>query len=199
MNESNYVKYKNLSRYLYKIINFLFWLSIFLAAIFFVVSIILLVIPIKSNLLLSPSNNSISLSPDNIIRFNLENISVNLISLKEVFIYLFISFSIVSIFLAFITKQLKCIFFNVINNDPFNENNSKSILFIGYSVIIGAIVFPISKAIVIDKIINGFNFSNVSVVYSINIEGIFIGILLIILSSIFRFGSYLQIEHDSTI
>ncbi|NCD05815.1 MAG: DUF2975 domain-containing protein [Spirochaetia bacterium] len=199
MNESNYVKYKNLSRYLYKIINLLFWLSIFLAAIFFVVSIILLIIPIKSNLLLSPSNNSISLSPDNIIRFNLENISVNLMSLKEVFIYSFFSFSIVSIFLAFITKQLKYIFFNVINNEPFNENNSKSILFIGYSVIIGAIVFPISKAIVIDKIINGFNFSNVNVVYSINIEGIFIGILLIILSSIFHFGSYLQNEHDSTI
>ena len=178
MNESNYVKYKNLSRYLYKIINFLFWLSIFLAAIFFVVSIILLVIPIKSNLLLSSSIISISLSPFNLFRFNLKNISI---------------------FLVFITKQLKCIFFNVINNDPFNENNSKSILFIGYSVIIGAIVFPISKAIVIDKIINGFNFSNVSVVYSINIEGIFIGILLIILSSIFRFGSYLQIEHDSTI
>ncbi len=199
MNESNYVKYKNLSRYLYKIINLLFWLSIFLAAIFFVVSIILLIIPIKSSLLLSPSNNSISLSPDNIIRFNLENISVNLMSLKEVFIYSFFSFSIVSIFLAFITKQLKYIFFNVINNEPFNENNSKSILFIGYSVIIGAIVFPISKAIVIDKIINGFNFSNVNVVYSINIEGIFIGILLIILSSIFHFGSYLQNEHDSTI
>jgi len=90
MNESNYVKYKNLSRYLYKGINLLFWLSIFLASIFFIASIVLLIIPIKSNFLLRLLNNSISLTPDNIIRFNLENISVNLVNLKEVFISYFI-------------------------------------------------------------------------------------------------------------
>ncbi len=199
MNESNYVKYKNLSRYLYKGINLLFWLSIFLASIFFIASIVLLIIPIKSNFLLRLLNNSISLTPDNIIRFNLENISVNLVNLKEVFISYFIFFAIVSSFLIFITKQLKIIFNNVINNEPFNENNSKSILLIGYSVILGSIVFPLAKAVVIDKIINGFNFLNVSVVYSINLEGIFIGLLLVIVSSVFHFGSYLQNEHDSTI
>lgn len=72
-------------------------------------------------------------------------------------------------------------------------------MYIGYTLIAGSIVIPVSKAYVINKIISTFDLYNVRAVYTINVEILFIGILLILLSTIFHYGAYLQQEYDTTL
>ncbi|MEQ8156826.1 MAG: DUF2975 domain-containing protein [Clostridiaceae bacterium] len=109
----------------------------------------------------------------------------------------------------FITLQLRGILDNVIKDIPFNDQSVKQIRLLGKGVIAASfipLINMITTSVIIrtlhlqelisssDKIIGiQFNFHPVD-------EGVFIaGLFILLLSSIFRYGSFLQEEFDSTL
>lgn len=197
MKVPNLVKYSKLSKSTYGIINVLFWILIGLAILATLLTIVTRVFPDIINL--SDSDGSFRISPDNIIQFEISTSDISNTDIAEIYSYLFAGSALLLILILLVLGQLRIILKNVVNENPFAEKNAKSIKNIGYVIMASSLVMPVTKAFLINKIIHAFNLSNVNVVYTVNIEVLIIGILLLIVSAIFNYGAYLQQEYDTTL
>lgn len=109
---------------------------------------------------------------------------------------------------AYITLQLKRILTNVIENLPFNSDSIKYTKKLGYGVIAASIFSLINSLIYItminklkvgDLIINNKNVTGFTVGGNLNGVLLFTGLFIILLSDIFKYGSFLQKEFDATL
>jgi len=197
MKAPNLVKYSKLSKGIYVIVNISFWILIGLAILATLLTIVTRVFPDIINL--SDSDGSFRISPDNIIQFEISTSDISNTDIAEIYSYLFAGSALLLILILLVLGQLRIILKNVVNENPFAEKNAKSIKNIGYVIMASSLVMPVTKAFLINKIIHAFNLSNVNVVYTVNIEVLIIGILLLIVSAIFNYGAYLQQEYDTTL
>lgn len=197
MKVPNLVKYSKLSKSTYGIINVLFWILFALTILVILLTIATRVFPNIINL--SDSDGSFRISPDNIIQFEISTGAISNTRIVEIYSLMFAGSALLLILILLVLSQLRIILKNVVNENPFAEKNAKSIKNIGYVIIASSLVMPVTKAFLINKIIHAFNLSNVNVVYTINIEVLIIGILLLIVSAIFNYGAYLQQEYDTTL
>lgn len=197
MKVPNLVKYSKLSKGIYVIVNISFWILIGLAILATLLTIVTRVFPDIINL--SDSDGSFRISPDNIIQFEISTSDISNTDIAEIYSYLFAGSALLLILILLVLGQLRIILKNVVNENPFAEKNAKSIKNIGYVIMASSLVMPVTKAFLINKIIHAFNLSNVNVVYTVNIEVLIIGILLLLVSAIFNYGAYLQQEYDTTL
>jgi hypothetical protein len=179
------------------IVNISFWILIGLAILATLLTIVTRVFPDIINL--SDSDGSFRISPDNIIQFEISTSDISNTDIAEIYSYLFAGSALLLILILLVLGQLRIILKNVVNENPFAEKNAKSIKNIGYVIMASSLVMPVTKAFLINKIIHAFNLSNVNVVYTVNIEVLIIGILLLLVSAIFNYGAYLQQEYDTTL
>ena len=197
MKAPNLVKYRKLSKGIYVIVIISFWILIGLAILATLLTIVTRVFPDIINL--SDSDGSFRISPDNIIQFEISTSDISNTDIAEIYSYLFAGSALLLILILLVLGQLRIILKNVVNKNPFAEKNAKSIKNIGYVIMASSLVMPVTKAFLINKIIHAFNLSNVNVVYTVNIEVLIIGILLLLVSAIFNYGAYLQQEYDTTL
>ena len=197
MKVPNLVKYSKLSKSTYGIINVLFWILFALTILVILLTIATRVFPNIINL--SDSDGSFRISPDNIIQFEISTGAISNTRIVEIYSLMFAGSALLLILILLVLGQLRIILKNVVNENPFAEKNAKSIKNIGYVIMASSLVMPVTKAFLINKIIHAFNLSNVNVVYTINIEVLIIGILLLLVSAIFNYGAYLQQEYDTTL
>ncbi|HPJ76471.1 MAG TPA: DUF2975 domain-containing protein [Clostridia bacterium] len=197
MKVPNLVKYSKLSKSTYGIINVLFWILFALTILVILLTIATRVFPNIINL--SDSDGSFRISPDNIIQFEISTGAISNTRIVEIYSLMFAGSALLLILILLVLSQLKIILKNVVNKNPFAEKNAKSIKNIGYVIMASSLVMPVTKAFLINKIIHAFNLSNVNVVYTVNIEVLIIGILLLLVSAIFNYGAYLQQEYDTTL
>ena len=197
MKVPNLMKYSKLSKSIAGIINVLFWVVLGLTVAVIIISIGIRLFPGIINL--SSDNGNFSISPDNIIRFEIQMGNISMENISEIYSLLFVGIALFLVIILLVLSQLRIILKNVVNEKPFAQKNAKSIMYIGYIVIAGSILIPITKAFMVNRIINAFELSNVSAVYTINSEVLIIGILLLLVSAIFSYGAYLQQEYDTTI
>ncbi len=193
------VKYKKLSKSVFIILKVVYWIALVLTILSFLLNIGVRFLPDNFHLFDYSSNGVFGISPDNIIQFEIAQERIAGVNLNPIYSALFVGIFISLLLVTIVLRQLKGIAKNVVDNKPFDEENAKSILYTGYAVIAGSLLIPISKAYTFNKIIHAFDLSNVRAVYTINLEVLFIGILLILLSSIFHYGAYLQQEYDTTL
>ena len=197
MKVPNLVKYSKLSKSTYGIINVLFWILFALTILVILLTIATRVFPNIINL--SDSDGSFRISPDNIIQFEISTGAISNTRIVEIYSLMFAGSALLLILILLVLSQLRIILKNVVNKNPFAEKNAKSIKNIGYVIMASSLVMPVTKAFLINKIIHAFNLSNVNVVYTVNIEVLIIGILLLLVSAIFNYGAYLQQEYDTTL
>jgi len=197
MKVPNLVKYSKLSKSTYGIINVLFWILFALTILVILLTIATRVFPNIINL--SDSDGSFRISPDNIIQFEISTGAISNTRIVEIYSLMFAGSALLLILILLVLGQLRIILKNVVNKNPFAEKNAKSIKNIGYVIMASSLVMPVTKAFLINKIIHAFNLSNVNVVYTVNIEVLIIGILLLLVSAIFNYGAYLQQEYDTTL
>jgi len=197
MKVPNLVKYSKLSKSTYGIINVLFWILFALTILVILLTIATRVFPNIINL--SDSDGSFRISPDNIIQFEISTGAISNTRIVEIYSLMFAGSALLLILILLVLSQLRIILKNVVNENPFAEKNAKSIKNIGYVIMASSLVMPVTKAFLINKIIHAFNLSNVNVVYTVNIEVLIIGILLLLVSAIFNYGAYLQQEYDTTL
>ena len=119
--------------------------------------------------------------------------------INDIYSLLFIGITVFLILILLVLIQLRKILKNVVNEKPFAQENAKRMKNIGYIVMAGSVLIPVIKTFTVNRIINAFDLNNVSAVYKVNTEVLLIGLLIILFSAIFSYGTYLQTEYDETI
>lgn len=105
-------------------------------------------------------------------------------------------------YLAFVTifcYYLKNILTEVKNQNPFSEKSIKNIFKIGHIVILGGIIAPIVEFCAASIVMNTLNLNDIDVTLSLDTNLIFIGLLVLVLANIFKYGAHLQNEYDQTV
>ncbi len=189
-------KDKKLVTILHAIITFTFYFSIIIAALLVVIVIVLQFVP------LPPVGDGFLQS-----RFIFDNSFTFEMTVQDNANFLpvitrFLVTAIVGILsLTGITYLLKGVLGNVKKGDVFIEQNSLFIKYLGYTIIamsfiLGAFKFWAAAALM--DIINvpgghfGANFSP-------SVDSIIIGLVIVVLSQIFAYGTHLQNEYDATV
>ncbi len=104
-----------------------------------------------------------------------------------------------SLMCLIIIYNLKLILKTVEDDHPFEKNNSKRLLIVAIVFIAGSIISGITEGITAQAVIDTLKIKNASVVFTINVAMLLTGFLILILAGIFRYGSYLQSEYDTTV
>lgn len=145
-------------------------------------------------------NGGFSLDAAGTLRYDLMKAGVSGdVSLSPIFQSISIAAFFYSLTLAYILCELKHILKTVSQNVPFDIRNSQRILNIGATLIMGSVVFNLLNYLVAKSIITTFSVPNINTNFSVNLSLLLSGLLLIILSGVFRYGSYLQNEYDTTL
>lgn len=96
-------------------------------------------------------------------------------------------------------RQLQLILKTVIKNRPFDEKNSKRLLIMSITFIAASFLFEIAGSVVFSKIFETIGIVGQGYSFTPDFTMLFTGILLSILSGVFKYGNYLQEEYDETI
>jgi hypothetical protein len=85
------------------------------------------------------------------------------------------------------------------NNNPFAKANVKHLYFIAFTFLAGSVLIPTFNFILGMFTIKKLNIININSEFSLNLDYIFIGLLILILANIFNYGAYLQNEYNETV
>jgi hypothetical protein len=96
-------------------------------------------------------------------------------------------------------KQVQAILKTIIVDRPFAEENARSLFVMSVTFIVGSFVLNLASNLDFIKILSMLGVGGINFDFTPNFSMLFTGILLIILSGVFRYGNYLQDEYDSTI
>lgn len=143
---------------------------------------------------------SFSIEFMNGLRYSLNDSAIDkIINVKSLLTSVMITGLCYSFVLQYIFKQLKIILKSTIERCPFDEKNSKAIFKMACLMLGAGVIFPILRGFIYHNLINGFGLNHFSVAYTFDFYWILTGVLLLILSYIFKYGSFLQTEYDETL
>lgn len=137
---------------------------------------------------------------DGIIRYNLAlgSVTPSLITeiVKQILFSIVVYSAVFGSILFYLCGVLKTVEYGV----PFEQENARRISSIGIIFLVGSLFVGTAEASTANTIIHSLRLTDMmSVNYSANTTMIFSGLLMLILSGIFRYGSYLQEEYDATL
>jgi hypothetical protein len=139
---------------------------------------------------------------DGVIRYNLALAAGTVTPSQMTAIVKQILFSIVVYYAVFgsILFFLSGVLKTVEDGAPFEGKNARRISSIGFIFMVGSLFVGTAQASTANTLIHALRLTDMmSVNYSANTIMIFSGLLMLILSGIFRYGSYLQEEYDATL
>lgn len=146
---------------------------------------------LNSNASFNFSFNGLQFSPGNAIHENADFTHVIMSILGSVFIY--------GLALSVIFKQIRNILKTVETQTPFENDNTKRLTKIGAVLIIGSFLFNAINGLVTISIIKLFESDKYSFVFGPDLFILFTGLMIFILAGIFKYGTYLQNEYDTTL
>ena len=101
--------------------------------------------------------------------------------------------------LTVVFRQVIEILKTVASSTPFEEKNSKRLQRIGIVLIIASVLFNNLCSSIFMKVIDILKIQHVNISFGADTFMLLTGFLMLILSGVFRYGSYLQSEYDSTL
>lgn len=192
-------KYKRLAKYMQIVIKVFYAVSITVIIAAVAIGIYIIATPASSFGALAGTGGSLSLSLDNVFMFKVDPQYATGENLKPVIASMCFMAATIGIILAIIFRQLELILGTVKNDKPFTAENSRRLSIIGATLMIGAFVKRIGECLVAYNIINTLKLFDVNVNYSADSSMIITGFIVLILAGVFKYGSYLQNEYDSTV
>lgn len=192
-------KYRRLAKYMQIVMKVFYTVSIVCIIIAVAGGVFLTLMPETTIGAISNSGGSLSFSIDNVIMFNVDHKNAAADSLKSVYSSICFMAVIIGVLLAITFKQLQLILGTVKIDKPFTQENSRRLTIIGAALMIGAFVKRIGEVMVAHAIINTLKINELSVNYSADSSFIIMGFIVLILAGVFKYGSYLQNEYDSTV
>ena len=194
--EMSHEKAQGTAKVLSRIFSVLYWISmvfLFVGAAFYIVQFF---IP-ETFFTLQPRSSGFSF--DNTLYFLMNDNNFDLINIKPL-LQTFLPFAIVIVlmFIIGINRLIK-ILKNVDRGNPFSEDNAGSLAIIGIDLIVASFVVNLSQVVFISQVTELLKINNMRVNYSIDISFLMTGLLVLILSGIFKYGSFLKAEYDQTV
>lgn len=134
-----------------------------------------------------------------VMRYNIDPDLYSAINFKPFLQAMLPTVTVISLICLIIVYNLRLILKTVVYDHPFEKNNPKRLLIIAIVFIAGSVILKIAEGITALAIIDMLKIKNVSVVFTIDGAMLLTGFLVLILAGVFRYGSYLQNEYDTTI
>lgn len=197
--KSQMLKLQRFSHSLKIVLNVFYWGAIMAACGSFIAAFVIKLIPDSHFLLTDSTRGHLVFSLNGIIRYNLNQVELEGVSTKNIYITILIMSGILFALAIPVLRQLVLVLKTVEDKKPFAKENSGRISIIGAVFIIGSFLIPAAEACVAKVMIDTLQIQNISTNYSANFYLIFTGIMMFILGGIFRYGSYLQHEYDETV
>jgi hypothetical protein len=193
------VKMKMLAKIFRIICSVFFWVAAVGFVLFLLASIFISVIPGKDLVLSANTTGSLQTTIGGTIMFNFEPQTTGEINIKPFLQALFMWISFGALYVSVILYEIKRILNSVVADNPFEKSNSKNLVVIAIALLVGSIIMPIFEGRIATTIIEALKITNISTSYSIDVNLLFTGILILILAGVFQYGNYLQEEVDSTL
>lgn len=195
----NLEKTKKMSRSLRIVMQTFYWASVICVIALSIAFVVVSLLPDNNFIVPADSRDNIAFSIDGLVSYGIGLSTAAELSLKPIYQSICFMAAIISVGLSFIFKQISRILKTVEANRPFSEENSRSLTVIGFILLMGSFVIRIAEGIVARAIINTLNIQNMKVNYGIDVFMIVLGFLMLILAGVFKYGSYLQQEYDTTL
>ena len=193
------LRIKRYSHNLRIVMNVFYWVTIVAACGCLIAAIVIKFIPDSHFALSERSIGHLGFSLDGLIKYNLNSAAFQGINMKNIYIAITIMSALISFLIIPVLKQIVLILKSVEEDKPFTKENAKRILIIGIIFILSSFMIPAFEVFVARTMIDTLKIQNVSTNYTVNIILIVTGFMMFILSSIFKYGSYLQHEYDETV
>lgn len=122
------------------------------------------------------------------------------IALKPI-ILAFIPFMMLQIlFYVINTWQLKNILFSIKVDKPFSHRNEKSLLIMSITFLVASIAITNVESLFMDHLFRVLELPAVGFLsFDVNWTLLFTGLMLLVLTGVFKYGNYLQEEYDETV
>ena len=198
-NKTKMLKIKRYSHNLRLVINVFYWASIVIACGCLITSIVLKFISDSQFVLDEKSIGHLGFSLDRLINYNINDVALKGTNMKNIYMAIMLMAASISILIIPILKQLVLILKSVDKDKPFEKENAKRILIIGNVIMLSSFLIPAFEVIVARSIIDTFKIQNISTNYMVNFVLLITGFMMIILSGIFKYGSFLQHRYDETV
>ncbi len=196
---SKVLRIKRYSHNLRIVMNVFYWVSIVVAVGSLIAAIVIKLISDSHFVLNGKSIGHFGFSLDGLIKYNLNDLALQGINVKNIYIAIMIMSASISFLVIPILKQLVLILKSVDEDKPFAKENAKRISTVGIILILSSFLIPAFEVFVGSTMIDTLNIQNLSTNYSLNISMILSGLMMFILGGIFMYGSYLQHEYDETV
>lgn len=140
----------------------------------------------------------------NIVNFSSSTVNPNLTTRYMTIVFM-MGYILYSIFVIVILKSLLKVLSSVTDGTPFSENNWKIFSFIGWWFIIAHILITFIQRLIGSVMLGMIKVKEPLIRVGSNTDWllvlfmIFAGLLILIFAQVFKYGTYLQNEYDSTL
>lgn len=198
-NKKSNQKIKKMARIVRMVFKITFWISVIAIVVLPLIYVAVQFLPEEYLMSSQFEKGSFYLTLDGLLRYRVpENMSVE-ISVKPVIDAILLMATVMSVGFAILSRKMIQILETVESDSPFEMENANRLSVLGWLLIIGSFVYQIANAYVAMAMIDTFAIYDLDVVIGVDNAMIITGFILLILSGVFRYGSYLQDEYDSTL
>ncbi len=197
--EKSNQKIKKMARIVRMVFKITFWISVIAIVVLPLIYVAVQFLPEEYLMSSQFEKGSFYLTLDGLLRYCVpENMTVD-ISVKPVIDAILLMATVMSVGFAILSRKMIQILKTVESDSPFEMENANRLSALGWLLIIGSFVYQIANAYVAMAMIDTFAIYDLDVVIGVDNAMIITGFILLILSGVFRYGSYLQDEYDSTL
>lgn len=191
-------RYRRLAKIFEVIARVFFWTSVICAVCSFIAGIAVQFLN-DSVFIIKPTGNSAAgFTLSGVISYKITS-SNPAANIRPVMTAVFFMAIVICAIIAPIFKQIELILKTVRNDRPFSFENANRLNIIGFVLMAGAFVIKIAESLVASTMIDTFKLDHLAVTYTPDDMMIVVAFLIFILSGVFKYGSYLQHEYDSTV
>lgn len=189
--------YQRLAGVLKTILRILFWVSTVVALLSAIFAVVVLILPAQTWEV--EAKGKIFVSLGGVLRHVAEVPQGELLNYRPMLLAISTSLAVGLGITAVVYRLLAGILQTVKDMRPFVKENADRITAIGAIVLAGSIIAPLVQAAVTYAAIMVYGIPNLNINISPDLTIVFVGLLLLVLAGVFRYGSYLQDEVDTTL
>ena len=190
---------KTIARILNVVFKFLFWALIFGGSLLLIAEVVVAFLPSKFFILNDLYQGDMLFRIEGLFEYDLAKEIGSQLVVKPIILVVIPAILANCLFYLINIKQIQSILGTIKDDRPFDERNAKSLFTMSVVFITGSILLEVIGNRVFDVILETVGIGGISGSPSINLTMLFTGVLLLVLSGVFKYGNYLQEEYDETV
>lgn len=192
-------KMKRVTFVLTKVLSVVTWLLVACVVLLSIGGLIILLMDDKYFTIKDAYKGNISLVIEGWFKYNIVGEPGNVLSFKPLVLTIIPTVIVSVVFYIINVKLIKNILKYLLEGKPFDLRSSKSLWMMSINFFVASIVFKIAGSLIALKMMDMLNVETSNIGLLPDVSLVFTGLLLMILSGVFRYGYYLQEAYDETV